>query len=199
MQVLFVTLVIDRMLRYHEQRDRMSKVNMVIGAFFSEMGGSLLRTLAAADPCVDELHTGLVVRPDWTRKEFAKAMARLKHHDCTVDISLVDLLSLRDALVAKRDFMVRLLENPILLEHELFTDLLWAVFHLTEELASRPGFEDLPQSDLDHLGGDATRAYGTLVRQWLDYLVHLKERYPYLFSLAVRTNPFNRDSSVIVR
>jgi hypothetical protein len=28
---------------------------------------------------------------------------------------------------------------------------------------------------------------------------HLKENYPYLFSLAMRTNPFDADASVIVK
>jgi hypothetical protein len=40
-------------------------------------------------------------------------------------------------LLSKRDFLVALMENPNLLEHESFTDLLWAVFHLVEELAVR--------------------------------------------------------------
>jgi hypothetical protein len=28
---------------------------------------------------------------------------------------------------------------------------------------------------------------------------HLKDNYPYLFSLAMRTNPFDQDASVIVK
>jgi hypothetical protein len=55
-------------------------------------------------------------------------------------------------LLEERDFLLRLLENPTLLEHESFTDLLRAVFH-----------------------------------------------HPYLFSLAMRTNPFDRQASPIVQ
>ena len=36
---------------------------------------------------------------------------------------------------------MRLLENPVLLEHQAFTDLLRAVFHLAEELAYRKSVE----------------------------------------------------------
>ncbi|MEW6528109.1 MAG: hypothetical protein AB1444_15750 [Spirochaetota bacterium] len=46
----------------------------------------------------------------------------------------VDLTGLKDFSYSHRNTMVRLLENPNLLEHDMFTDLLWAVFHLTEEL-----------------------------------------------------------------
>jgi hypothetical protein len=43
------------------------------------------------------------------------------------------------------------------------------------------------------------RAYALLFSEWISYLSHLREDYPYLFSLAVRTNPFDRDASVVVR
>jgi len=33
----------------------------------------------------------------------------------------------------------------------------------------------------------------------LAYMKHLKKEYPYLFSLAVRTNPFDPGASVEVR
>lgn len=84
-----------------------------------------------------------------------------------------------------------LLGNPNLLEHEAFTELLWAVFHLAEELGNRRDVSSLPQSDYDHLIGDIKRVYVLLGAEWLSYMRHLQENYPYLFSLAVRTNPFN--------
>jgi len=86
-----------------------------------------------------------------------------------------------------------------LLEHESFTDLLWAVFHLTEELACRTNVKQLPDTDYAHLSGDIKRAYVLLISEWLAYMKHLKADYPYLFSLAVRTNPFDPNASVEVR
>ena len=50
--------------------------------------------------------------------------------------------------------MLSLLENPNLLEHDSFTDLLLAIFHLSEELAARDTLVGLPQSDYEHLAGD---------------------------------------------
>ena len=86
---------------------------------------------------------------------------------------------------------MRLLENPNLLEHDTFTDALWAVFHLTEELTQRTDLHLLTVSDRKHLAGDAQRGYVLLIKEWLAYMAHLKNRYPYLFSLALRTNPFD--------
>jgi hypothetical protein len=45
---------------------------------------------------------------------------------------------------------------------------------------------------------DIKRAYGLLVDQWLVYMKHLKDNYPYLFSLAMRVNPFLQEPSPVV-
>jgi hypothetical protein len=63
------------------------------------------------------------------------------------------------------------------------------VFHLVEELDAREAFTDMPSTDKDHLNGDIKRAFGYLSREWVSYMKHLKDDYPYLFSLAVRLNP----------
>jgi hypothetical protein len=34
--------------------------------------------------------------------------------------------------------------------------------------------------------------------EWLDYMRYLKKDYPYLFSLALRLNPFDEDALVAV-
>ena len=95
--------------------------------------------------------------------------------------------------------MLGLLENPNLLEHESFTNLLWAVFHLTEELIHRRRLKGLPDSDYKHLSGDIKRIYHLLIAEWLEYMEHLKNDYPYLFSLAMRMNPFDANASVEVK
>ena len=92
-----------------------------------------------------------------------------------------------------------LLSSPLTLSHEAFTELLRAVFHLKEALLHRTGFVELPEADIRHLAGDAGRVYPLLARQWLQHLEYLRKNYPYLFSLAVRTNPFSENSSVVIR
>jgi len=123
----------------------------------------------------------------------------LKDHNFEIDARVGDLDALKQFVLEKRPFLLRLLENSNLLEHEFFTELLWAVFHLTEELSSREDVRALPESDYKHLAGDIKRAYRLLVREWLSHMEHLKSDYPYLFSLAVRTNSFDPNASPQVR
>ncbi len=197
--VLLVTLIIDRLLRNRGKHTRLEKLNMVIGAFFSEVGTRLLTYFSDFDPKLDRIRQHLIVTNDWSDQEFYDVSRRLKNFDYGVEIKKMDLQALRDLLVGKRDISLRLLENPAMLEHESFTELLRAVFHLTEELHIREGLGQLPDTDYEHLAGDIERAYNLLVSEWLNYMKYLKDNYPYLFSLAMRTNPFDLNASPEVR
>jgi hypothetical protein len=53
-------------------------------------------------------------------------------------------------------------------------------------------------SDVQHIAGDMKRVYGQLIARWISYMGHLKQDYPYLYSLAVRTNPFDAEANVEV-
>jgi len=198
-EVLLVTLIIHRLLGEREKRAKLEKLNMVIGTFFSQVGTNLLAYLSDADPALEDIRSELIVDGDWSEQTFSSADKRLRVYEYNIDIQKVSLTALHSFLAQKRDFLVRLLENPTLLEHESFTELLRAVFHLAEELAARPTLADLPDTDYQHLAGDLRRIYGLLVDQWLDYMWHLKNNYPYLFSLAMRTNPFDQEASPLVR
>ena len=199
LEVLLVTLILHRLLSEREKRARLEKLNMVIGAFFSEVGTLLLTYLSDADPKLNSIRADLIVTNNWSNPEFAQVSRRLKGYDYGVQFQMVCLEDLRSFLLGKRDFLLRLLENPSLLEHESFTDLLRAVFHLSEELTSRDDLRGLPETDSAHLVGDIKRVYILLVHQWVDYMRHLKDNYPYLFSLAMRTNPFDQSASPIVK
>ena len=173
--------------------------NMVIGAFFSEAGTMLLKVFSDFDPYREKISKELIVTPDWSKPDFARARRQARNYDYGIDIQQGNLEELRRLLIEKRGFLLRLLENPNLLEHESFTDLLWAIFHLTEELACRVDVRKLPATDYAHLAGDMKRAYGLLVSEWVGYMQHLKDSYPYLYSLAVRTNPLDPNASPEVK
>jgi hypothetical protein len=197
-EVLLVTLIIHRLLSVREKRARMEKLNMVIGTFFSEVGTGLLARFSDFDPGLSDIRESLIVKNDWTHEEFVRVAGRLRGYAFAVDVDKVNLQELSDFLASKRGFLVRLLENPTLLEHESFTELLRAVFHLTEELQSREDLSCSPESDCHHLAGDIKRAYVLIVKEWFDYMEYLRSNYPFLFSHAMRTNPFDQDASPVV-
>ncbi|MBU0580090.1 MAG: hypothetical protein KKA19_02845 [Candidatus Margulisbacteria bacterium] len=199
LDVFIVMLVLEGVLAYREKKSIKNKLNMVIGTFFSEAGTSLLKECSGADSANDILRKQLQINADWTEKQFIEAQRFVDVHQGSIDSRKFNLIKIKDFLISKQSFMLSLLENPNLLEHESFTNLLWAVFHLTEELASRTDLAKLPDTDHKHLSGDVNRVYLQLIKQWIEYMKHLKTAYPYLFSLAVRKNPFDINASVVVK
>lgn len=194
--VLFVTLMIERVLKERDKEALRQKMNMVIGVFFSEVGTTLLRDGFSFLVEKEQLSARVRVAANWSAREFRELELFLEKTDLHMNSTLCDLGELKAFLVSRRAFLLGLLENPNLLEHDGFTDLLWAVFHLLEELEARHTLVGLPKADMDHLSGDIRRAYTHLLSQWVFYLQHLKGDYPYLFSLAVRNNPLNPEARV---
>jgi len=155
-QILFVTLIVDRLLNKREKMALLKKMNMVIGVFFSELGRSLLESFKGFDSKAGDLGKVLLQAAGWTEKDFSEAAARCRAHEPGIELRTGDLEQLRSFLLAKRDF-------------------------------------------LRHIVGDINRAYALLLVQWLAYLAHLKSDYPYLYSLAVRMNPFDPAASPGIR
>ena len=198
LEVFLVIIVIERILARREKQALMQKLNMVVGAFYSEVGNRLLGELLDSFENRQDICRHLALSRDWGPDDFKKATAFAQAFKDTPDYNKVDLERLKGFLLQKRHFLLRLLENPNLLEQEDFTKVLWAAFHLAEELEARPSMKGLPPGDLEHLANDIKRLYGHLVVQWLSYAQHLKTNYPYLFSLLARTHPFQGCPSAVV-
>lgn len=198
-EVMIVTLIINRLLQQREKDILMQKMNMVIGTFFSEAGNGLLEHFLRFNSHSLRGNKYMIVSAEWSDKDFNEAVRFISGHKAEVDIRKGSLDDLKDFLHEKRLFLLRLLENQNLLEHDSFTDLLWAVFHLSEELDARQDLSLLAEMDGKHLELDINRAYNHLLFEWLMYMKHMKKSYPYLFSLAVRTNIFRDDPSPEVK
>jgi hypothetical protein len=85
LEVLMVTMIIHELLNLREKRALMEKLNMVIGAFFSEVGTRLLGELAACDPDVERIRRELIMTGHWTKKQFLEAKRTLRSYDYKID------------------------------------------------------------------------------------------------------------------
>lgn len=195
---LVVTLLIDRILEARDKAMRLDKVNMLIGVFFSSVGNELLRRFSKWDTEDPYLRNHFGAPEPWSGMRVKDALALLPKHRFSVTLDRLQLVELKAFLGPRVDFLMRLIENTNLLEHENFTQLLRAVFHLAEELSYRDNLESVPEEDVSHLAGDVERVYGLIVREWVLYMIFLNHNFPFLFSLAVRMNPFDRNAVVTV-
>ena len=183
-----------RQLSLHQHR-----LNMLIGVFYTEVGNTLLHTFTRFDPNIGNFRKDFIVTTQWSAVEFQHLKNRLNSYKHNIDPELLNLEEIRSYLKEKGDLLVHQLENPDLVENETYAELLWAVVHLRDELAARNTLKGLPKTDIEHLVIDVERAYRLLTQQWIDYMQYLKGRYPFLFSLALRTNPFVESPSAIVK
>jgi hypothetical protein len=191
LNVLIVGLFINKLIQARERQELLHKMNMVIGAFFSQTGSELIAALAAFDADVDDDREHMLFKGTWTAADFGRHREAVRGDHHAMSLAAGDLEVLRDLMKEQRPFVLGLLQNGNLLEHASFADMLWAVSHLSEELTARRDLGALSESDVAHLQLDMARAYGRLLGEWLLYVRHLKEHYPYLFAFAVRTNPFD--------
>ena len=194
-----VASITDIFLKRREEAFRKQKLNMVAGLFFSELGTGLLRQFAQLDPKIDMLNQILKVSNEWKDEDFHQAEKSLEKHRFVIDSRRGDFLKLMVHLQNQANFLLRMLENPTLQEHENFTDLIRAIFHLRDELLNRVDLSEMPETDRQHLEGDIVRIYKLLVLEWLSYMHYLKDNYGYLLSLALRVNPFDPEATPVVK
>jgi len=189
LEVLLVSIIIHQVLNEWEKKSHLKKLNMVVEVFFSECGKPLLADLAAYDQNLARMRPHLTCSETECAFEFKAAARALRDYRPDIDLTTLNLVRLEHVLRDRRPFLVNLLQNPTLLEHESFTETLMAVFHLTEELAARD-LDHLSPEDLAHTKGDIERAYMRLMAQWISYMDYIQQHYPYFFVFAARTNPF---------
>ena len=199
LEVLLVVVIIERVLSQRERQNVLLKLNMIIGAFFGEVGNKLLVELTPLfNECRHELNEHLGLTADWDDSDFHSAMRYIQSEKLKPTCNLPDLKRLGEFLSNKRAFLLQLLQNPYVLEHETFSDVLLSIDHLDDELEARAQFPELPENDIEHLEGDIGRFYGHLVYEFLVYAQHLQKNYPFLYSLIVRTHPFQSQPKAVV-
>lgn len=198
LQVLVVTLLLNRLLEIRERNELGQRVNIVISVFFTEVGIELLRYLSLFDATLDEMRAIAGVSENWSARDFAVMRKRLGSYTYSIDCHCADLNDLRTLLRDKHSLLLTLVANSSLLEQQSFTQLMWAVLHLSRELDYRPNLDNLPEADYAHLSDDMRRVYVLLVTEWLSFAQRLKEKQPYSFSLAVRLNPLAENPSAVI-
>ncbi|MDD4202453.1 MAG: hypothetical protein PHQ52_03210 [Candidatus Omnitrophica bacterium] len=136
LEVLIVTLILHQLLGFREKQAIKKKINMVIGAFFSELGLELLRKLnifnESDDSCFKEL------KLDKNESVSLQALKKTCNiYSININIDKGDIIGLKDLLETKRSFLISLLENPSILEHNTFSNMIWTVIHISDELTNR--------------------------------------------------------------
>lgn len=179
--ILAVTLVFEKLVERRTRIERLSKLNMLVGLFFSDIGFNLLKLIVAGDEKVQSLGLDF--------NDLKSCRNKLNDHNHEVDFYKINYPELKELVIGGRDILSSLISNENILEHESFANLLMSLMHLRDEIMFLK-HKELTKEDCDHLKGDLVRVYKDLTFQWIDYLSHLKQFYPYQYNSAIKFNPF---------
>jgi hypothetical protein len=146
---------------------------------------------------LEGINQKLLLAGDWQDKDFSGSIDALTKYPFQANLKEAELYQLREILVQKKEHLLRLFENANLMEQDRFTGMLWAVYHVYDELRSRESLDNLPQSDISHLNLDIQRAFQILLIEWIESMRILRKKYPYLYSLAVRKCPFGNGKIIV--
>lgn len=178
---LVVTLILERLIDYKAKQERMEKLSMLIGLFFTEVGYKLMHLIIKAD----KVGKNSII----SFNNLDEVKNQVEKHDYNIDMKDIDLDEIKDVLLENSNLLVNLISNENITEHEIFTDLLMSVIHLRDEIIFYKNDKN-SQLDLSHLEKDILRVYKNIAMQWVDYLKYLNKSYPFLYNNAIRLNPF---------
>lgn len=178
---LVVTLILERLIDYKAKQERMEKLNMLIGLFFTEVGYKLMHLIIKVDKCGKNSITLF--------NDLDEVKNQVEKHKYIIDIEEVNLDKIMGVLLENSNLLVDLISNENIMQHEIFTDLLMSVIHLRDEIIFYKNNKN-NQLDISHLEKDILRVYRNITIQWVDYLKYLNKSYPFLYDNAIRVNPF---------
>lgn len=190
-EVFIVTVLFERFLNVQENRKQTKKINVVITTFFVEAGSKIMEGISKFNQNHEEIED-LIRGLDITKKNERVVNREMKGLHCRMHADPEKLKELHALILDKKSFVLDLLDNPNLLEHDSFTDMLWAVFHVADELQIRD-LDHLNKIEIDHLSNDLCRAYTRLIKEWVHYIIYLESEYPFLHVAAIKKSLFLGD------
>ena len=195
--VILISYVLQKYSKNKEKEENFKKLQIVVSAFYSELGTTLIRKISVFDKNLTLFKEKVDLRNEIDSNEKKTKLNQIINFDYDMDIEISDLEDLKSFLTSKKTYITRMFENPNMLEHSRFLEMLWAVFHILDELENREDLNKLPLNDKKHLDNDLKRAYPLLIIEWLEYMYYLNKEYPYLYSLAIRKSPFEENHVII--
>ncbi|SHJ25244.1 hypothetical protein SAMN02745751_02093 [Dethiosulfatibacter aminovorans DSM 17477] len=195
-EVIFVSLIIHKAIEDQEREKIREKTNVLVSVFFSEAGNGLLKELISSDDEIHSLKSIIEENVHFSPKELKVMRDGLNNHSYKLNLDSDDLCSIKDMIASHKGFILNLIQNPHLIEHDGLTDLILAMLHLIEELGARKDLDAASREDVEHLTGDVERVYSRLAKEWLSYMGYQKKEYPFLFSFATRSNPFSDENNI---
>ena len=154
--IAIATLVVGEIMNEQEKKDRLEKTRMLTSSFFTGMGAYLMHGILGmtnADAFIYEVVKSGADLPE-TEEEIRK---KIQEARLTVHIDAAGYTKARQIITANQTNILVIASNPLIIEHECFTEMLWGVFHLMDEFRLRGSWDDLSMEDIYHFNQERHR------------------------------------------
>ena len=101
-QVLLVSILVDGLMQRRQRETMLDKLNMIVGAFFTECGTDVLGCLARLDGDLEAVREDFLARQSWKTRDYELAKQAFQAHKPVIELSTDDLVSLRERLDRRR-------------------------------------------------------------------------------------------------
>lgn len=128
-QVVMVTIILNRFLNIMETRKKIKKINVIISTFFVEAGISIIAVMSQFNRNNNDFCKLIKVEELYKKNDYRiKKIAKEFQYDIYANPDKLEELAL--ILAKYKSNTLNMLGNSNLLEHDSFTDMLWALFML---------------------------------------------------------------------
>ena len=181
--IAIATLAVGEIINDREKKDRLEKTRMLTSSFFTGMGAYLMHEILGmtnADAFIHEVVRSGADLPG-TEEETRK---RIQEAKLAVHIDAAGYTKARQIITANQTNILVIASNPLIIEHECFTEMLWGVFHLMDEFRLRGTWDDLSKEDIYHFNQDFEEVLRLMLMNWVGNERYLKETDPACYAAA---------------
>ena len=181
--IAIATLAVGELMNERERKEKIHRTRMLTSSFFTELGAPLMEIMLSSALNREELedmvggHIESVI-------DVQKLQSVIKDVPIRYELQEETYTQTAELISENRTGMLILASNPVVLEHELFTDMLWGILHIMDEQRLRGSYDQLTEDDIYHLGSDFEKVLRMLLINWVSNAEYLRETYPNFYAAA---------------
>ncbi|MGN8773192.1 hypothetical protein [Candidatus Weimeria sp. HCP3S3_B5] len=181
--IAIATIVVGEIISLREKRERLEKTQMLTSSFFTGIGAYLLKEIIRMTD-TDQFITEVVRGSSYDKRQEKEILDRIRKMDLTVHIDREGYDRIRQIIRENQTNIFIIASNPLVIEHEAFTDMLWGIFHLMDEYRLRGDWDDLSAQDIEHFDQDFERILRAMLINWVRDVRYLRENFPDFYAVA---------------
>lgn len=164
------TIVVGQIMDDRQKAESEHKTRMLTSTFFTGLGSQLFEEISKI-ATMDISPNDLLCEDE---KKITEQLRRIEEENIQIQINKEGFENIEQLIQSAKMELMELASNPLLLEQECFTQLLWGLFHLLDEFRLRGVYDQLSEADIAHYNSDIEKMFRLLLKNWVknSYFVH---------------------------